>query len=93
MRFLGRGSRDPGEARLSPPNPDDKNSASEKWMRHFIWSNCPICHHGDTVAEDRYCEKGLLLRQAALAEMKAIPGAPKKPAATPFNPSIEGKRA
>jgi hypothetical protein len=100
MRFLGRGSRDPGKARLSPPNPDDKDSASTKWMRHYIINDsrhgdfgCPECFVADTAGENHFCPEGLALRRAALDEMKAIPSRAKKPAATPFNPSIEGKRA
>jgi hypothetical protein len=93
MRFLGRGSRDPGEARLSPPSPDDKDSASSRWLRHYIIKGCDGCYVGRTSEEDHFCDVGAALRRAALDEMKAIPSRAKKPAATPFNPSIEGKRA
>jgi hypothetical protein len=58
-------------------------------MRHYVWSDCPICHRGDTKAEDRFCAKGLKLRAAALAEMKAIPKPNKKPHHSNFNPAME----
>jgi hypothetical protein len=90
MKSLGRRGMGSGEA--LPLLPDSKGSASEKWMRHFIWSDCPICYHGSTVSEDRYCPKGKHLREAALAEMKAIPKQEKKPTTTVFNPSIEGHK-
>jgi hypothetical protein len=77
-------------------NPPPK-SASEIWLRHYIWSGdgdfgCPICFVADTAEESRFCPKGQRLRAAALAEFKAIPPPPKKrPADTSFNPSIESQ--
>jgi hypothetical protein len=74
-------------------NPDDKGSASERWMRHFLWNDCPICNRGETSDKDVFCPRGTRLREAALAEMKAIPKQEKKPTSTVFNPSIEGHKA
>jgi hypothetical protein len=84
---LGRGGLGSGEAR--PLLPDSKDSASEKWMRHLVWNDCPGCYRGATSAEDRTCPKGKLLRQAALAEMKAVPKPVKKPHHSAFNPAME----
>jgi hypothetical protein len=69
-------------------------------MRHYIINDsrhgdygCPYCFVGDTADESHFCQEGLELRRAALAEMKAIPKPEKKPTSTVFNPSIEGYRA
>jgi hypothetical protein len=79
-----------GEAR--PLLPDSKDSASTKWMRHYVINDCPLCWVGEVAQESMFCPKGKRLRDAALAEMKAIPKQEKKPTSTVFNPSIEGHR-
>jgi hypothetical protein len=85
----------PGKTRLSGhslPTPDDKDSASTIWMRHYVINDCPICWVGDTAEQSHFCVKGQRLREAALAEFRAIPPPPKKrPADTSFNPSIESQ--
>jgi hypothetical protein len=93
---LGRRGTEHGEA--LPLLPDSKDSASEKWRRHYIWSaygdlGCDYCWVGEVAEDSHFCPEGLELRQAALAEMKAIPKPVKKPTSTVFNPSIEGYRA
>jgi hypothetical protein len=62
-------------------------------MRHYVINGCKFCLVAETAGDSHFCQKGMALRRAALDEMKAIPSRAKKPAATPFNPSIEGKRA
>jgi hypothetical protein len=75
-----------------PLLPDSKDSASEKWMRHYVWGGCPICEVAETADKSRFCPNGKLLRAAALAEMKAIPKPKKKPTSTVFNPAMKGHR-
>jgi hypothetical protein len=61
-------------------------------MRHYVINDCPICWVGDTAEQSHFCAKGQRLREAALAEFRAIPPPPKKrPADTSFNPSIASK--
>jgi hypothetical protein len=93
---LGRGGLGSGEA--LPLLPDSKDSASEKWMRHYIINDsrhgdfgCPYCFVGDTADESRFCPEGMALRRAALAEMKAnpVPKPVKKPHHSAFNPAME----
>jgi len=87
MLKRGRGVRE-GEARS--PLPD---SASTRWMRHYVINDCPHCWVGDTAEQSHFCAKGQRLREAALEEFRAIPPPPKKrPADTSFNPSIESQR-
>jgi hypothetical protein len=91
---LGRRDRDQGEARSLLP--DSKDSASEKWMRHYIINNsrhgrygCDDCYVGEAGEISYFCPEGLRLREAALAEMKAIPKPPKKdPHHSVFNPKV-----
>jgi hypothetical protein len=60
-------------------------------MKHYL--RCDGCLRADTADHDSLCAKGIPLRAAAIAEMKAIPKPPKKtPADTSFNPSIESQR-
>jgi hypothetical protein len=84
---LGWGGMGSGEAR--PLLPDSKDSASEMWMRHYVWGGCPICEVAETADKSRFCPKGKLLRAAALAEMKAVPKPVKKPHHSAFNPAME----
>jgi hypothetical protein len=84
---LGGGKVATGKGTISPPM-----SASEIWMRHYVINDCPHCWVGDTAEQSYFCAKGQRLREAALAEFRAIPPPPKKrPADTSFNPSIESR--
>jgi hypothetical protein len=87
-----------GSGEALPLLPDSKGSASEKWMRHYIWSGdgdfgCPICWVAETAEESQFCAKGKELREAAYSAGNfTIPRPEKKPTSTIFNLSIEGHR-
>jgi len=85
---LGRGDRDQGEARFLLP--DSKDSASTKWMKHYL--PCSVCNRGESSEKDMLCARGAPLRAAAIAEMKAIPKQQKNPTSTVFNPAMKGHR-
>jgi hypothetical protein len=58
-------------------------------MRHYIINDCPYCFVAEAAGDSHFCQKGMALRRAALAEMKAIPKPEKKPAHSNFNPAME----
>jgi hypothetical protein len=71
-------------------NPDDKDSASTKWLRHYVINDCPICWVGESAEESQFCAKGKELREAAyLAGDFTVPRPPKKPHHSAFNPAME----
>jgi hypothetical protein len=87
--MLKRGREGRRRGSYDPSLPD---SASTRWMRHYVINDCPHCWVGDTAEQSHFCAKGQRLREAALAEFRAIPPPPKKrPADTSFNPSIESQ--
>jgi len=87
--MLKRGREGRRRGSYDPSLPD---SASTTWMRHYVINDCPHCWVGDTAEQSHFCAKGQRLREAALAEFRAIPPPPKKkPADTGFNPAIHSK--
>jgi len=62
-------------------------------MKHYIIDDCPYCFVAEAAGDSHFCQKGMALRRAALAEMKAIPKQKKNPTSTVFNPAMKGHRA